>query len=952
MAEEIRFKAIYDDSDINRALNGIVSSTEAANDAAREYGQVTTQAFNSAAKSAEKATLATVNNSKAIAGNASRINELSKLVIALKAQLLQLQQGYDAFADKGSAGAKRVQDQMKKVSAEIQKTESSIKDLTESNKKMADTGNLSSAALDKTSTNAKRAAGDLDAVTKNTGGLSNLFRVLTNRGGELIERLGGGGQAAQFFGNQLKGAATGAIGLAGGVTLIIGAVIALLALPVILFFKKTQEGAELAEIKLNQLAASFKVVTDRAATFGGNIVAYLSGQKSFTDVIASGVVALIGLGGALNDAAKEAESYTIILQNFRKAQLDFQSDEIKAEARAKSLRLAVDDTTKSIGQRTSALQRAGAIESDLDAKRIKSAQKQLEFARKDATTGDGLLVRNEKLVAAEKALSDAITTAEERKAQDKQTLISLREESRRAAEEERKALEALRGEYDRLLKQIQALELEQLSPSDRLRKEQEIAIQEINKFEAELKKAYAERKQVYDAADEFDRLRVLTNTKYEKAISDVTLEEIGKRLAAEEQALKQRQSDEDAFNALQLQVLEKQKAIELARLENIDDSGKAEAEAIQEKEEAKLRIELDYAIRRKQVLESQYGTDSLEVQLINEQIRNIELALDDVKNVKLGGFDKLKERILSALKIDEQDAQFLGQVAGGALDAYLQFLDATTEAQLSVQDTIIEKTEERINKTQELLDIELERQRQGYANSVDALRQTLDQQNKERDQAESKRNAIARKAAKQRAAISAAEQLAETGLLAVRVFSEAVKATGLYGIVLGAAGLALILARVAAVRAQIKAANTDTGFKDGTPFVEGPGGPKSDSISARLSRGERVVPADINDRMGGRRLTNEELFKYYELGRRVAQRKEIAIPVAATSARASKDRAAMEVAVMQSAYAQASDKAADKMIAYWKTRPVEKVVGGQKVIEWQEGSGVRRQRIKNIDKNK
>ena len=208
------------------------------------------------------------------------------------------------------------------------------------------------------------------------------------------------------------------------------------------------------------------------------------------------------------------------------------------------------------------------------------------------------------------------------------------------------------------------------------------------------------------------------------------------------------------------------------------------------------------------------------------------------------------------------------------------------------------------------------------------------------------RNAIARKAAKQRAAISAAEQIAETALLAVRIFSEAVKTAGIYGIILGAAGLAFVIARIAAVRAQAKAAQADTGFKEGTPFVEGPGGPKDDRISARLSRGERVVPADLNERMGGRRLTNEELFKYYELGRRVSQRKEIAIPVAATSARASKDRAALEVAIMQHAYAQASDKAADKMIAYWKTRPVEKVVGGQKVIEWQEGSGVRRQRIK------
>jgi hypothetical protein len=946
MAEEIRFKAIYDDSDINRALTGIVTSTEAANEATREYGNTTTQAFNTAAKSAEKATLAVVNNNKALSVNAARINELSKDIIAYKARLLQLEQGYDKFADKGSQSAKTVQNEMKRLSTEIQRTESNISELTDANKKLADSGSVSANVLERTSKSAKTVGGDIEGVTKRTGGLSNLFRVLSNRGGELIAQLGGAGQAAQFFGRQIGGAVTGVAGLAGGVALLIGGLVALLAIPVVLFFKKTQEGAELAEIKLAQLAASFKVVTDRLATFGGYVVGYISGQRSLNEVIASGIVSLVGIGGALSDAAKEAESYTIILQNFRKAQLDFQSDEIKAEARAKSFRLAVDDTTKSIGARTSALQKAGAIEAGLDERRIKDAEKELEFARRNATKGDGLLILDEKLIAAEKALADAVTDAEERKAQDKQTLIQLREESARAAEEERKALAALRAEYDRLLKQIQSLELEQLSPADRLRKEQEIALTEITRFETELKKAYKERKQVYDAADEFDRLRVLTNIKYEKAISDVTLEEIGKRLEAESEALKQKQSDEDAFAALQLSVLDKQKAIEIAKVDNIKDAGKDEEDAIRDKEKAKLQVELDFALRRKQVLEAQYGPDSLEVQLIREQIRNIELELAEIENVELSGFEGLKKKILDALKIDEEQAQLLAETAGGALNAYLEFLDATTEAQLAVQDEIIAKTEERIEKTQELLNIELERQKQGYANNVENLKQALDKQNKERDAAEQKRNAIARKAAKQRAAISAAEQIAETALLAVRIFSEAIEAAGIYGIILGAAGLAFVIARIAAVRAQAKAAQADTGFKEGTPFVEGPGGPKDDRISARLSRGERVVPTHINDKMGGRRLTNEELFKYYQLGRRVSERKEIGIPAAATSARASKDRAAMEMAVMQHAYAEASDKAADKMIAYWKTRPVEKVVGGQKVIEWQEGSGVRRQRIK------
>lgn len=946
MAEEIRFKAIYDDSDINRALTGIVQSTEAANDATREYGQVTTQAFNTAAKSAENATTKAANYKKAIDANNTRLLALNKAIITQRVDLIQLGNAYAAFGDKGSKEALQVKKQMDALQKSVTDNQSAINALTEENQVYGQAVKSAGGNIAATGFQLNNLSFQISDVASQLSTGTSLFRILIQQGPQITSIFGGVGNTFKFFGQQALAGAKAVFSLRGGIALLAGGLIGLIAIPILLFLSRSAAVTEFFEQKLAQLSATFKVVGDRLAAFGGVLVGFIRGQRSFVDLMAASTVAVGGLGTALSDAARDAESYTILLQRLRKEQANFALDEIKAEANAQRFRRVVDDTTKSIGQRTAALQQAGAIEAGLDANRVRFAQKELEDARNRNTTTEGALKITEEVISAERKLQDAITAAEERKSQDKQTLVALREESRRAADEERKATEALRAELDRLNKQIQALELEGLSPADRLRREQEIALQEIARFEAELKKAYAERKQVYDAADEFDRLRVLTNIKYEKAISDVTLDEIGKRLEAESEALKQRQSDEDAFNALQLQVLDKQKAIELAKVDNIKDAGKNEEDAIRDKEKAKLQVELDFALRRKQVLEAQYGPDSLEVQLIREQIRNIELELAEIENIDLSGFDALKKKILDALKIDEEQAQLLSETAGGALDAYLEFLDATTEAQLAVQDAIIEKTEERIEKTQELLNIELERQKQGYANNVENLKQALDKQNKERDAAEQKRNAIARKAAKQRAAISAAEQIAETALLAVRIFSEAIKTAGIYGLILGAAGLAFVIARIAAVRAQAKAAQADTGFKEGTPFVEGPGGPKDDRISARLSRGERVVPADINDRMGGRRLTNDELFKYYQLGRRVSERKEIGIPAAAQSARASKDRAAMEVAIMQHAYAEASDKAADKMIAYWKTRPVEKVVGGQKVIEWQEGSGVRRQRIK------
>ncbi len=136
MAEEIRFKAIYDDSDINRALTGIVQSTEAANDATREYGQVTTQAFNTAAKSAENATTKAANYKKAIDANNTRLlalNQLSKDVIGLKAYLLQMEQAYAKFGDKGKQAALQVKKQMDALQKSVTDNQSAINALTEEN---------------------------------------------------------------------------------------------------------------------------------------------------------------------------------------------------------------------------------------------------------------------------------------------------------------------------------------------------------------------------------------------------------------------------------------------------------------------------------------------------------------------------------------------------------------------------------------------------------------------------------------------------------------------------------------------------------------------------------------------------------------------------------------------------------------------------------------------------
>lgn len=936
---DIRFRAIYDDSDINRALNNIVSSTEEANDAVKQHGAIATTSYNNAAKSADNASAKLVTYKKNIEANNAQMQALNKSLVVQRVELIQLTNAYNQFGDKAGKEAQEVKKRMDALKTSIDANVKAVNQLGEENKVYGEAVAAAGGKVSITAFQAQNLSFQLQDVASQLSTGTSIFRILIQQGPQITSIFGGVGNTFKFFGQQALQAARAVFTLRGGLALLAGGLVALIAIPIILFLSRSAQAAEFFEQKLAQISAAVKVVVDRIANYGSVLIDFIRGQKSLNDVLKANIDFYRGLGAEVRNAAQDAESYTIIMQRMRKEQANFAIEEIKASAAADALRRSVDDTGKSINARTAALKKAGEIEAGLDAQRVKFARKELEDARLKNTNTDGLLKITDEVIQAEKKLQDAINAADQRKFSDLQQLRALRQEGKQAAEEEKQRLKELQDELKRLSEQITALELENLTPVDRLRRENELALAEIDRFEKETKRLYAQQKKTYDAADDFNKLRALTNAKFQKDITQAEAEELATRLDNERKALDQRLADQEAYYQLQISVLDKQKALDLARAENIEVAGISEQEAVRDKELKKLEIEKDYAIRRLNVLKEQYGPDSLEVALIEEQIKSIEAAYKKAQDIDISVFDKIKGRILSALNINDEQLNTLANTLGGALNSYIEFLDATTQAQISAQDRIIGKIDERIQKTEELLNIELERQREGYANSVDALRENLDAQNRERQAAEAKREALERQAAKRRALIIAAQQAAETGLLAVRIFSEAIKTGGFFGVALGIAGLALVTTQIAAAVAQARRVQ---GFKGGVPYLDGPGTGESDSIPAWLSRGERVVDAKTNAQIGGAQISNADLLKYYRIGVQT----EKGIPVAATSAGLAKEMAGAQIQAMQSAYASAANAATDKMIEYWKTRPVEKYsADGSRVIEWKEGSQQRRQKI-------
>jgi len=220
---------------------------------------------------------------------------------------------------------------------------------------------------------------------------------------------------------------------------------------------------------------------------------------------------------------------------------------------------------------------------------------------------------------------------------------------------------------------------------------------------------------------------------------------------------------------------------------------------------------------------------------------------------------------------NQQDIKFAGDIAAAEFDeqqeAQIQSLDEIIAKEDELQakrqanaqkaiETTIKTTNAVLDIAKDALDIEIglldaridaQQERISAAVKV-AERGTAELLQSEEDRLIALTNA--REKAAERQAQIAQIQAAANQLVAVSQGVVAVtKAFSEGNIFTGIATSAALAIQVAAIIASINnSANSVQGFADGTEFVQGAGGSRTDSINARLSRGERVVPAHINSK--------------------------------------------------------------------------------------------------------
>lgn len=731
------------------------------------------------------------------------------------------------------------------------------------------------------------------------------------------------------------------LGLAiGGIVAVVGV---LLLLPLLAYFTRTTEVANKLEVALGGIRAQFDVLIRRSANFGEALLAIISGDR--VNGINKLGDAFRGLGEEIKNAGNSGRELVRSIQELNQSQDEFTINQATLERSIQKQRQIAEDSTKSISERIRALQEAGRIEAQIENERLRQAEENLKNVRTANVLKNGTLLVDQELAEAEAALEQERARAEFRKFQDLKALRALREESRQAAEAEKKALDELSKIINRLNSQINQLRIEELSPRDRIKAELRLALDEIDRFEQETRAAFAARKQQFNLEAEFDELRLLTRAQAERELTDLELSEIAKRADERVQEATRRKEAQEAELQRELQNIEIRKQIELTRIEQIQDASATEVELVQRRERLKLEAERNALQERLAIVEQLEGIESLQAQLIREQINLLQQQINSIENIDLSVFDRLKEKLLAALKISEADLQIITQQLQNAFGNLTSGLDAITARQIAQQDELLDAIQQRISKTEDLLAEEQRRQQQGFANNADALRESLELQQQEREKAEQRRAQLEQQAARRRLAINAAEQISEY-VLAVAKLARANAGFGLPGIALTAAGAALIFKLIKEAQA-IKF--EQPGFREGTSYVDGRGTTQSDSISANLSVGERVVPSDINAEMGGRRLSNAEMLQIFKIGQRVKRDplSHVMPTIIKTDQKARSMSDGFQYELMTQAYEKAAQGAAQTMIQYWKSRPVQFIdADGNTKISWETGGTKFKQIIK------
>lgn len=763
-------------------------------------------------------------------------------------------------------------------------------------------------------------------LTKAIKVLSTEIDIAQLRQKSLAERANESAKAAQKGGTSFKAFAK----FAGKLGLATAAATAAAKLLVDIF-KKTGDVVDFVSDKIAFLSGAYTELTSRIGRFFNDLFNGISITEAYTTATEGATKAIIEAGRA----AEFSNQAQRVLNNAIDTNTIIEASRIK---QAQEARQVVEDTNRTFGERIAALRQAGKLEEMVAERRLELAQQQLKIDQDNELSQTEEAKRIAEISALEAALSAT-------RFNNEQQLRGLREERNEAYRREQELFADLADRADKFRQSLTAMQDGARTGLGAIQAEGIAALEELDRLSNELRALYAERGVQFDLEEDIAQARAFIEQETSRKIIQYRRQETQAR---REEA----QAAADAEREAAFARLDLQEEISLNAADLIERVGLTEAEAIRAAELEKLNIQRRFAQERLALIAEQFGPTSPQATLIRQEIEFIRQEYQALANTPLLG-NAFRDKLIAFLGLNEESLSYIEQQASGLADNLVGAITAATESQIEQQDNLLRAINDRISETESLYEEELRRQELGLANNAELVKESLEQQNQEREKAEAKRLQLEKRAANQRLAIDAAQQTSAYLTTILRLgAAEAFK--GVAGLVTLAAGIAILARIVAQARANSRQFRPQA-FRDGTEYVNGPGTRRSDSIPARLSVGERVLPADLNEAIGGRAVSNEELVRMFKVGRAFTLSDTFAPTDAAlagilTSYHAGAEQREMAIARMQmEAYRSAAMEAAQQTIQYWKTRPVDKIGPDGPYTEWAEGNTIKRVRKSTPD---
>jgi len=708
------------------------------------------------------------------------------------------------------------------------------------------------------------------------------------------------GSAVGNFGKSLTGLAKGTSNLVGvfrsaglaarafGLALVstgVGAIVVALGL-LVTYLIKSGKAAEVVSKVMRAIGATVEVVVERITKLGEAVFKVLKGDfKGAADTAAQAVK---GIGDEITDTIKKAEYLQIAIDNLEKASRAWKLTSAELEAQIDDLMTIANDGSKTYAERLQAITEAQKVSGQLNKGNLKLLYEELAIVQENLENNE----KDKDLLDQQAEIILAIFNEERKGYKDinklKEDGVKINEDRIKKIEEEGKKVKELKDAYEKLIEKFN----------------EQVQKAELDLITDPLKKA---RKEMEIVLAEIDLMEAT----------------IRKSAMATGQALP------EGFEA-GIKSLRESASKEFRKL--VKDSIPTE------KENKDIAKQAFSALTGKDAEEE--IAKGLQITITDTRTRLQKLVL----NAQATLFDAFKKTFNLSSEEAKIALGFLEQYGQQTLSSIIDIAAVNFQRALGRIDAQINSSKENIQTLNSQLEEERRKQEQGYANDVGLLEKKLQEEQRILTKAQNEKLALQKKNARQQLIVDAALQASQTTLAVVNLIRSGAS-NGLIGLFAAASGIALLFSLIAKSKAQAASLQDIPKFREGTEYLTGKSHEQG-GVLIEAEGGERILSKKLNAKL---KMSNEQLVNYALIGEKMIKGfGAMANERKADLFRYEQSNALYTANMIKDSIYGAMNENSDRLIDYWKTRPVVIPTPTGTIAESYEGSTKVRKKYRMI----